>query len=124
MRIALTLRKMIVDGNEEEIGRETVRTCFPGPSDHETIEVLSMAYFEDLTPYTYLNDPNEPPGTVNIGWLEPGYPFPTGTTSEEFRIRLEQLCHRHVNQMRGFHTCGILPARERVAWWGWGVPSR
>jgi len=43
-----------------------------------------MAYFEDLTPYTYCHPEEEPPGTVNIGWLEPAYPFLTGTTSEEF----------------------------------------
>ena len=71
-----------------------------------------MAHFEDLTPYTYLNGRKEPPGTVNIGWLEPGYPFSTGTTSEEFRIKLEQLCHRRVNQTRGFHMCEFCPAGE------------
>ncbi len=71
-----------------------------------------MAYFEDLTPYTYLNDGKEPPGTVNIGWLEPGYPFPIGVTSEEFRIKLDQLCHRRVNQTRGFHYCGFCATEE------------
>ena len=66
-----------------------------------------MAYFEDLTPYTYIHSEEELSGTVNIGWLEPGYSFPTGTTSEEFQIKLNQLCHRRVKQTRGFHSCGF-----------------
>jgi hypothetical protein len=26
-----------------------------------------MAFFEDLTPYTYFHPEEEPPGTVNVG---------------------------------------------------------
>jgi hypothetical protein len=68
-----------------------------------------MAYFEDLTPYIYLHPEEELPCTVNIGWLEPGYPFPTGTTSEQFQIKLNRLCHRRVKQTRGFHPCEFCP---------------
>jgi hypothetical protein len=64
-----------------------------------------MAFFEDLTPYTYLHPEEELPGTVNIGWLDKDHPFPTGPTTEEFRVRLGQLCQRRVKRTRGFHPC-------------------
>jgi hypothetical protein len=68
-----------------------------------------MAFFEDLTPYTYFHPEEEAPGTVNVGWLEPGCRFPTGTTGDRFQAKLEQLCHRRVKQTRGFHLCGLCP---------------
>lgn len=72
-----------------------------------------MAFFEDLTPYTYLHPEEEAPGTVNIGWLAPEHPFPTGPTSEDFRAKLGQLCERRVKQTRGFHPCYFCNGRKR-----------
>jgi hypothetical protein len=76
-----------------------------------------MAYFADLTPYTYSRPEEERRGTVNIGWLEPGYPFSTGTTREPFQIKLNQLCHRRLKQTRGFQTCGFCAGPENLLVW-------
>jgi hypothetical protein len=72
-----------------------------------------MAFFEDLTPYTYFHPEEEAPGTVNVGWLESDRPFPTGRTGEEFRARLGRLCERRVKQTRGRHLCPFCTGRDR-----------
>ena len=74
-----------------------------------------MAAFEDLTPYTYFHPEEEAPGTVNVGWLAPGHPFPTGVTPPEFRAKLGLLCGRRVKQTRGLHPCYFCTGRERPA---------
>jgi hypothetical protein len=74
-----------------------------------------VAFFEDLTPYTYFHPEEEAPGTVNIGWLDPDHPFPTGPTSEAFRAKLGRLCERRVKRTRGFHPCHFCKGRERPA---------
>ena len=70
-----------------------------------------MAFFEDLTPYTYFHPEEELPGTVNIGWLDPEQPFPTGETDHEFRTKLERLCQHRVKQTRGIHPCYFCTGR-------------
>jgi hypothetical protein len=70
-----------------------------------------VAHFPDLTPYTYF-----PAGTgpaLNVGWLDPAAPFPTGDTSPEFCRKLGLLCQRPVQQTRGLHFCPYCP------WTGW-----
>jgi hypothetical protein len=68
-----------------------------------------MTYFADLTPHTYTRFdaqflPTTPP--INVGWLDKRFPFPTGTTSDEFRVRLAVLCESHlVHLHRGSHGC-------------------
>jgi hypothetical protein len=74
-----------------------------------------VAFFEDLTPYTYLYPEEELPGTVNIGWLDRARPFPIGATSEDFRAKLGQLCQRPLKQTRGFHLCYFCKGRDRPA---------
>jgi hypothetical protein len=64
-----------------------------------------MTFFQDLTPYTYCRPKEDPPGTVNIGWLERKRPFATDETSPEFHARLEQLCRKPVKQTRGLYPC-------------------
>lgn len=69
-----------------------------------------MAYFEDLSPYTY--GPEERGDTVNVGWLEKGHPYVTGETSQEFRDKLALLCGQAGRRRRGTElihviTCGI-----------------
>lgn len=66
-----------------------------------------MAFFEDLTPYTYCHPEEEPVNTLNVGWLEFGHPFQVGETSAEFRVKLGILCQNRVKKMRGFQTCGF-----------------
>jgi hypothetical protein len=72
-----------------------------------------MAYYADLSPYEYALD--EPPGTVNIGWLEPPHPFPTGETPEAFRARLRDLCSQPMNLTIGHHTCLCCQAGQPAA---------
>jgi hypothetical protein len=76
---------------------------------------LTVAFFHDLTPYTYFHPEEEAPGTINIGWLDRVHAFPTGETNEAFRINLEILCQWRVKQTRGFHRCSFCKGRERPA---------
>jgi hypothetical protein len=73
-----------------------------------------MAFFEDLTPYTYLRPEEEEAGTVNVGWLDDQHPFPTGETSAEFHAKLRKLCQRRVKQTRGFHHCDFCKGRDKA----------
>jgi hypothetical protein len=72
-----------------------------------------MSYFENLTPYTYFHPAEELPGPVNIGWLDGWHPFPTGTTSEEFRAKLQRLCRNRVKQTRGRYECDFCTGRDK-----------
>jgi hypothetical protein len=72
-----------------------------------------MSFFEDLTPYSYFHPEQELPNTVNIGWLDRSKPFPSGTTSEEFQVKLGKLCQRRVKQTRGIHRCDFCKGRNR-----------
>jgi hypothetical protein len=78
-----------------------------------TAEISPVAFFEDLTPYTYLHPEEELPGTVNIGWLDKDHPYPKGETSGEFQMKLDQLCQQRVKQTRGIHPCCFCRGRER-----------
>ena len=73
-------------------------------------------YYPDLSPYVYFREhvtalPAEfdaiwnQPSVVNIGWLDPAFPFETGIVSERFMDRLFELCRHKVNQTRGLHFC-------------------
>lgn len=66
-----------------------------------------MSWFPDLSAYTY--SPFSLPGTLNVGWLEPGHPFPTGPAPEAFLARLAELEEAAVNRTRGPHPCGFCP---------------
>jgi hypothetical protein len=72
-----------------------------------------LAFFEDLTPYSYLHPEEELPGTMNVGWLDRDHPFPTSPTSEEFRVKLGRLCQRRVKQTRGLHHCPFCKGKDR-----------
>ena len=72
-----------------------------------------MAFYDDLTPYTYLHPEEEPAGTVNIGWLDRRHSFPTGETTAEFRAKLLGICQRGVKRTRGFHTCDFCKGQDK-----------
>jgi hypothetical protein len=72
-----------------------------------------MAFFEDLTPYSYHRPEEELPGTLNVGWLDRTHPSPTGQTDEAFRGKLGRLCQRRVKRTRGFHPCPFCTGRGR-----------
>lgn len=65
-----------------------------------------MAYFKDLTPYTYSSGTfAEQTDAVNVGWLEQPWPFETGEVPRGFVDRLYALAQRPINLYRGSHTC-------------------
>jgi hypothetical protein len=72
-----------------------------------------VAFFEDLTPYTYFH-PEEEGEVVNVGWLDPIHPFPVGETSEAFRDKLFRLCQIPLQQTRGGYPCYYCKDRDRI----------
>jgi hypothetical protein len=74
---------------------------------------LVMAFFEDLTPYTYLHPEEERDRTVNVGWLHRQHHFPTGETGAAFQAKLLKLCQRRVKRTRGFHPCDFCKGRNK-----------
>ncbi|MEH1164036.1 hypothetical protein V6V47_01465 [Micromonospora sp. CPCC 205539] len=74
-----------------------------------------MAFFADLTPYTY-GEPHrqwpfeEPwPGLplLNVGWLDAAHPFETGAPPEALMPALTKLAKVRVWQTRGYHHCQL-----------------
>ena len=57
-----------------------------------------MAYFADLTFYTYFGD--QWATAKNVGWLQRGHPFPRAAPSEETLDLLWQFCSVPVMKMR------------------------
>ena len=73
-----------------------------------------MSYFEDLTPYSYLDEPSEK--VLNVGWLNKEHPFELGLVPHHLVERLRMLAARHsVNQTRGFHECEFCTSDSDVA---------
>lgn len=65
-----------------------------------------MAYFADLTPYTYSSSRfAEQTDAVNIGWLEQPHSFALGDVPAGFSERLRALIDEPINLYRGWHTC-------------------
>jgi hypothetical protein len=66
-----------------------------------------MAYFPDLSAYSYAAD--RPLSNVrNIGWLAADHGFTRGDVPAPLLAKLVLLAvHRTVQQMRGFHYCGF-----------------
>lgn len=67
-----------------------------------------MAYYPDLSPYSYLPG-NARPGELNVGWLDRQHPFPTGVIPG-LAEKIFSLCRRPVNRTRGFHACEFCDA--------------
>src|SRR5262245_50176006 len=71
-----------------------------------------MAYFPDLSPYTYFPGETD---LFNIGWLDSSKPFLAGETSEEFRSKLKLLIDDPVMQTRGHHFCPVSREKQQPA---------
>lgn len=72
-----------------------------------------MTWFDDLTPYSYLEGQDGARPTLNVGWLEHGHPFPTGDAPAGFIERLEMLAaHGQTQVTRGLHECDICPTSD------------
>ena len=65
-----------------------------------------MAYFADLTPYSYLHAQRSRL-LLNVGWLGGGHAFPTALPSDEVLSALFTACKTRVNLTRGFHACSL-----------------
>ena len=72
-----------------------------------------MAYFPDLTSYSYFPLEIEQENTLNVGWLSSEYEFPTGSVDEAFTERLWLLCAYRLRQTRGFHLCPFCKHQSR-----------
>jgi hypothetical protein len=64
-----------------------------------------MAYFDDLSEYTYHGSMFYRPGTKNVGWLAAGHHFERAVPTKDFLDRLWVFCKISVAQMRGIHEC-------------------
>jgi hypothetical protein len=64
-----------------------------------------MAYYLDLSPYSYLDCPSDQKAVLNVGWLDKSHPFPKGSISTEIINRLFILCKSPENKTRGYHEC-------------------
>ncbi|MGC4042341.1 MAG: hypothetical protein QM758_00875 [Armatimonas sp.] len=73
-----------------------------------------MAYYPDLSPYTYHLFPRDPsaiekayPDARNIGWLDNSEPFPQWDTPPDALLLKRLLAHTilFVMLMRGYHRC-------------------
>jgi hypothetical protein len=87
-----------------------------------------MAYYEELSPYAYSDDADEPGRAgegegfgaplLNVGWLAAGHEFPLGEVPEGFVDALLELAKDPVNVYRGMHFCDFCrtfqEARENV----------
>ena len=67
-----------------------------------------MAYFKDLTPYTYGRaEPDE--NILNIGWLSREHDYQTGAVDKDILDKLKKLVAKPVNLFRGLHECEFCP---------------
>jgi hypothetical protein len=66
-----------------------------------------MAYFKDLSVYTY--DGNERPWPLenNVGWLGPDHSFPTAKPDESLLDLVWKFCKVRVNRLRGIYPCHL-----------------
>ncbi|MFE3541950.1 hypothetical protein ACFXK0_03130 [Nocardia sp. NPDC059177] len=62
-------------------------------------------YFADLSPYAYIQAPEDCGQALNVGWLSVDEPFPTGETSPQFLSLLKKGSKKRINMTRGYHGC-------------------
>jgi hypothetical protein len=64
-----------------------------------------MAYFPDLSPYTYGNCDH--PNAVHVGWLDDTHEFPKGPVAPHLVEKLKRLALHPVEIYRGHHVCEL-----------------
>jgi hypothetical protein len=67
-----------------------------------------MAYFADLTSYSYIRRLAEV-NVLNIGWLDNQHSFPQGEVPDAVLAKLFAICSKPVNLTRGCHSCQFCP---------------
>ncbi|MEV6304072.1 hypothetical protein AB0M02_32035 [Actinoplanes sp. NPDC051861] len=77
-----------------------------------------MTHFEDLSPYEYWKKtwpqvaPEHAEAMLNVGWLDPGVPYPKGRSAAEILAALREKALEPVRLMRGVHHCGFCDSRS------------
>ena len=67
-----------------------------------------MTYFEDLTPYSYIQENKEK--LLNVGWLDSRYEYRKGSVSGDFIEKLAWLIvNAAANRTPGIHQCSLCP---------------
>lgn len=66
----------------------------------------AMAYFPDLSPYSYSPSVQE---MLNIGWLAREHPYNTGDAPDGLLTSLVSMAHDPINMQRGMHFCELCP---------------
>ncbi|MFK0288036.1 hypothetical protein ACIQVL_47280 [Streptomyces sp. NPDC090499] len=71
-----------------------------------------MAYYQDLSPYEYSDDPDDSgermgsgESLLNVGWLAEGHEIPQGEVPDGLVEALLELAKDTVNVYRGMHFC-------------------
>jgi hypothetical protein len=65
-----------------------------------------MAYYPDLSPYTYSRIWGDQP-ILNVGWLDTEHTYSQGTVPDPFWDRLWTFCRQPVFRSYGSHGCGF-----------------
>jgi hypothetical protein len=66
-----------------------------------------MAYFADLSPYSYIHRKVEAANVLNVGWLDGQHEFPKGAVPETLLAKLFTICRKPMNLTRGRHLCEL-----------------
>jgi hypothetical protein len=64
-----------------------------------------MAYFPDLSPYSYGNHHHE--GVLHVGWLDNIHPFPRGPGPRAVLEKIKSLAANPAAKHRGYHRCDL-----------------
>jgi len=72
-----------------------------------------MAYYPDLSLYTYLPS-GMSPTTLNVGWLDKLHIYPQAEVPDTFTERLWSFCCRPVEQTRGLQECVFCPKADWI----------
>jgi hypothetical protein len=68
-----------------------------------------MAYFEDLSEYSYLDSYFYRPRTKNIGWLDATHEVPKSAPTDDELDLVWAYCKTSIAQTRGVHDCEMCP---------------
>jgi hypothetical protein len=70
-----------------------------------------MTYFEDLTPYSYIQKDKE--HLLNVGWLDSRHDYRKAAVSQDFIEKLAWLSvNAAVNRTPGIHKCSLCPPMD------------
>ena len=72
-----------------------------------------MTYYEDLSPYSYLNSHES---AYNVGWLDAHHDYPICDPTPLLVRHLAIACKSPVSMTRGFHICELckIPSRDEI----------